>query len=297
LLTSAGSEEAPALLSAWWRLLRPRQWIKNALLLAALVYSGGLGQAVLTLQALYGCVLFCVLSSAVYIINDIRDVDQDRQAPVKRERPIAAGHIGVAQAAVAAVVLTVAALSAATLWRPFFGLIACGYFVLTSCYTLVLRRHAVWDVTALAAGFGLRAVAGATAIGLRPSSWLIACTLLLATFLSLSKRRSEAVLLGDKAELLRPTLRFYRPERVDRLLPWVAVLVVGAYTLYTVVGAGRPGLITTVPLVGYVIVRHLKLTLHGTAAAQPERVLLSDRHMLLTTAAWLVSCVLILYVL
>ncbi len=272
--------------------LRPRQWAKNALLLAPLVFALRATDPVALRRALLAVLAFSLLASAVYLGNDLADRDRDRAHPVKRERPVAAGLLSPAWAAGAALGLGALGLAFSwTLGAGFFGW-GVAYLALQALYSGLLKNVAVLDVFAVAAGFVLRVVAGAEAIDVPVSNWLYLCTLLLALFLALEKRRAELVLLGAEAGRHRGILAAYSVGLLDQLAGIAAGIAVLAYSLYTlspdtVHKFGTDRLKYTVPFVLFGIFRYLWLAHRNGEGAEPERVLLRDRATQVNLLAWL----------
>jgi len=287
------------MLTAILRSMRPRQWVKNLFVFGGVVFSGRLfTPAVWTATA--GFVIFCALSGAIYLLNDVADRDKDRRHPDKRRRPIAAGRLSVGAAVVAAVALIVVGLvAAAWLSRP-FARAALAYVVLLSAYSAWLKHVVIVDVLAVALGFVLRAAAGALVIGVAISSWLLICTILLALFLALGKRRNEALALQNDAGRHRPILGEYSPGFLDQMISVVTASTVTAYALYTmspetVARFHTPLLPATLPFVLYGIFRYLYLLYHRKLGGNPTDMVLHDRPLLLNTALWLLVVLLIIY--
>ena len=272
--------------------LRPGQWARNALLLAPLVFAHRLGDRASVARALLAVVAFCLLASAVYLGNDLADRDRDRAHPVKRDRPVAAGLLSPGWAAGASLTLGAAGLLLAWgLGAAFFGWGA-AYLALQALYSGLLKDVAVLDVFAVAAGFVLRVVAGAAAIDVPVSNWLYLCTLLLALFLALEKRRAELVLLGAEAGRHRGILAAYTVGLLDQLSGIAAAAAVLAYSLYTlapdtVQKFGSDRLKYTVPFVLFGIFRYLWLSHRGGEGGEPERILFRDRPTQLSLLGWL----------
>jgi len=280
--------------------LRPRQWTKNLLLFAGLLFSKNLFQVDLLFKAAVGFVIFCFLSGAEYIINDIIDLKQDRAHPLKSRRPIASGRLPVSLAVVVAVVLAIGGIVSSFLLSRAFGWIAVTYFVLVLGYTLVLKRVVILDVIIIALGFVLRAVAGAAVIGVSISSWLLICTTFLALFLALSKRRHELILLGENATLHREILEEYSPYLLDQMVAVVTASTVMAYALYTtsaetVEKFGTRNLIFTLPFVLYGIFRYLYLVHQKNMGGSPEQILIRDLPMIINIFLYLLVTGFILY--
>jgi 4-hydroxybenzoate polyprenyltransferase len=285
--------------------LRPRQWTKNLLLFAGVVFSRQAGQGDLLLRAVVGFVAFSLLAGVVYLLNDLRDVAQDRLHPKKRERPIASGRLSVASAWTAAAVL-LAVVGALSAWLgPPFTLVAAGYLLLNVVYNLWLRDQVLLDVFFIAFGFVLRAIAGVEL--LRPvapatelSPWLLVCTFFGALFLGLAKRRRELVNAGEEVGQRRAVLAHYSPGLLEGLLLVSAAASIMGYALYTiwpdtVKKFGTHALLYTVPFVTYGIFRYLYVVKVSETAEDPSRVLLTDRPLLGCVLAYLVVVVLILY--
>ena len=248
-------------LAAFLSALRPRQWVKNVFVLAALVFAGRLHDPAAVLRALAAFGVFCLLSSSVYLFNDIRDRDADRAHPKKRHRAIASGELAPGVAAGASVLLAIAALVAAFALTPRLGGVAAAYFVLNLAYSFGLKRVVILDVMLVAAGFLLRAWAGAAVLDVAISHWLVLCTGLLALFLGFVKRRQELQALGG-TEATRAILKEYSLEYLDQMIAVVTGATVVAYALYAFspevaqkLGTRTIGL--TIPFVVFGIFRYL----------------------------------------
>jgi 4-hydroxybenzoate polyprenyltransferase len=279
--------------------LRPYQWIKNLVVLAALAFSKHLFDVDAAAQAGLAFVVFCALASAVYLVNDILDLERDRLHPAKRTRPIASGQLPVGAARVAAAVLLVVALAGSLALGPGFRICAGSYAVLGIAYSLFLKHAVILDVLTVALGFVLRAVAGAVAIGVHFSPWLVVCTLLLALFLALAKRRHELVSLDDAAAHRR-ILAEYSPYLLDQMIAVVTASCLTAYAFYTLAPETvekyrTERLALTIPFVIYGIFRYLYLVHRREQGGSPGDVLLTDRPLLATVALWAVAMVLIVY--
>lgn len=278
----------PPLLEA----LRPKQWTKNVLLFAGLLFTLGQpsDQWHNLLRALTAFFLFCLLSGSTYLINDILDLEADRQHPKKRFRPIPAGKLSVASAWTFAVIGIVGTLIAAFSLGVKFGFAALAYLTLTLLYSFVLKHVVLVDVLTLASLFVVRAAAGAFAIEVRVSEWLLMCTLLLALFLGLAKRRGELAAQGDRPST-RKILAEYSLAMLDQMITIVAATTIMAYTLYAFFstnasgalgseGVKRPYLMATIPFVIYGVFRYLYLTHKKGVGESPESALLEDRPLL-----------------
>jgi 4-hydroxybenzoate polyprenyltransferase len=280
--------------------LRPLQWLKNFFIFAPLIFSENILNLPLFLQACAAFVVFCLLSGSLYIFNDIRDIEEDKLHPVKSKRPLAAGKIKKGQAVFAFVVLSAAAFFFAYLLNEYFFAAVIVYFVLQFAYSLWLKHVTILDVFIIASGFFIRVIAGGFAIEVYISSWLLICTIFLALFIALCKRRHELVLLDTKADEHRSTLKDYSPYLLDQMIAVVTASTVIAYCLYTVsdetvVKFGTTNLIFTVPFVLYGIFRYLFLVHQRFKGGSPETLILKDRPLLFDVVLWIASAVLIIY--
>lgn len=280
--------------------LRPGQWTKNLLVFAPLVFAVKLfeGQAVLTSVGAFA--IFCALSSAVYLLNDVMDRESDRRHPLKSRRPIAAGEVPVATALGVFAALAAAALAAAFALGQRFGLVAVGYLALQMLYSGPLKHIVIIDVLTIAIGFVLRAVAGAVALQVVISHWLFVCTILLALFIALAKRRHELVLLADDATSHRPILGEYSAYLLDQMIAVVTASTLIAYIFYTISPEteqkfGTAWLGLTIPFPLYGIFRYLYLVHRREGGGSPADLLLNDRPLLACVVFWVAAVVLIVY--
>ena len=279
--------------------LRPHQWIKNLVVLAALGFSKHLFEPDALGQASLAFAAFCALSSAVYLVNDLVDLERDRLHPLKRARPLASGALPPAVARAAAAALLVAGLAASTALGTSFFACALAYPALGLAYSLALKHFVILDVLAVALGFVLRAVAGAVAIGVHFSPWLVVCTLQLALFLALAKRRHELVTLDDAAAH-RLSLADYSPYLLDQMIAVVTASCFTAYAFYTLAPETlekyrTERLALTIPFVIYGIFRYLYLVHRRDQGGSPGDVLLTDRPLLAAVALWAAAIVVIVY--
>jgi 4-hydroxybenzoate polyprenyltransferase len=274
--------------------LRPRQWSKNLLVFGGLVFAAKLGDAGRWVEAVACFAAYCAVSSAAYLANDVRDREADRGHPVKRVRPIARGELSVRAALVlAAILATAAAAVAGALGLASLGLLL-GFAGLQAAYTLGLKHVVLIDVLAIAGLFVIRAAAGAAAVDVRISPWLLLCTALLALFLALAKRRGELVLVGARRTPGRRVLEGYSLELVDQLVAIVASSTVIAYAVYTLSAEHSRALLATVPFVVFGVFRYLLLMHRDDVGEEPEQVLLSDVPILLAVAGWVATAAAIL---
>jgi 4-hydroxybenzoate polyprenyltransferase len=285
-----------------FRELRVRQWTKNMVLFAGVVFARQFGDPIEIRRAAAAFIAFCFYSSFIYVLNDIIDVENDRIHPKKRNRPIASGAISMPVAWVMLAVLLAA--GGAIGWRlgPHFGVVALAYLALMVLYTVGLKRIVMVDVMVISIGFVLRAVAG-VAVLLNPaelSPWLLLCTFFLALFLAVGKRRNERILLAEQAEHHRRTLAEYPPELIDQLIPVVTAATVISYSIYTVTPAtiervGSSMLVYTVPLVVFGVFRYLYLVFRRSQGGSPSETLLTDPPTLINVVIWLGVVLWILY--
>jgi 4-hydroxybenzoate polyprenyltransferase len=306
--TAASTIEADASLQAQHRgklaaylvLLRPEQWTKNSFLFAALVFSKNVLHIPKLLEALAGFLIFCFLSSAIYIINDILDIKKDRLHPKKRKRPLAAGHISPLGALFIAIILAALGLGGSLFFRPGFTFTALGFLALHIAYSASLKRVVILDVFCIAAGFLLRVVAGAKIIDVPISPWLLICTTLVSLFIGFAKRRHELVLLEKEASRHRASLTEYSPYLLDQMISVVTASTVIAYALYTLSEEtirkfGTNKLMYTIPFVLFGILRYLYLIHKKGEGGSPERIMLTDIPFLVNLLLYGIVVWLVLY--
>ena len=290
-----------SMLKALIRTMRPRQWAKNAVIFAALVFDRQLRLDNLpaVLRTFAGFIIFCMLSGVVYIINDIADADADRQHPVKRNRPIASGALPVPVALSVAIGLLVVLLPLAYLLSPAFSLVALAYFLLNLAYSKWLKHIPLLDVMAIALGFVLRVAAGITLIHVaRFSPWLYIVVTLGSLYIGFGKRRSELALLAEGANAHRRVLDGYTLPLLDQYITIVSGTTIIAYSLYTFSAPNLPAnhlMMLTIPFVLYGVFRYLYLIQVKQSGGAPEDVLLSDRPLQITIVLWGVAILLIFY--
>jgi 4-hydroxybenzoate polyprenyltransferase len=274
--------------------MRPKQWSKNLLVLAGIVFAAKLGDVHRWLEALTALVAYCAASSAAYLVNDVLDAESDRLHPVKRMRPIARGELSAGGALALAGSLAAGALvlvGAFDLWSVLY---LAGFLALQVAYSVRLKHVVLIDVMAIAALFVIRAAAGAEAVNVPISPWLLICTALLALFLAFAKRRAELVLVGAEATPGRPVLEGYSLALVDQLVSVVAASTVIAYALYTFNARDSHSLMATIPFVLFGVFRYLLLIHRHDLGEEPENVLLTDVPIILTVAGWAATAVIIL---
>lgn len=284
---------------AFLRTMRPKQWTKNGVIFAALVFDEKLLQWPYLWRTGVGFVLFCLISGVVYTINDIVDLEKDRQHPRKRNRPLASGQLSPKLAVGAAVLIAVLALAAGVWLDPLFALILVGYLLLQIAYSFVLKHVVLLDVMAIAAGFVLRVAAGVPLVEAeRFSPWLFICMTLLALFLGLGKRRGELVLLGGEAANHRASLEDYNLVLLDQLIGIVTASIIVAYALYTFSAPNLPSghwMMLTIPFVIYALFRYMYL-IHVKGITQaPDEVVLTDHPLQIGFLLWGIAAMAILY--
>jgi len=280
--------------------LRPRQWAKNVLVFAGVIFGGQLLDRASLVRAGVAFAVFCLLSSGVYLVNDVVDREADLRHPVKARRPIAAGTLPLPVAVIAALLLLIGGLAVAVAVDRAFGRIAFVYVMLMALYVGALKHVALLDVTVIAAGFVLRAWAGAVVVDVPPSRWLFVLTVLLSLFLSLSKRRAELLTLADAAGAHRRALTGYNATLLNALIALVTASTLVAYAWYTVssetvVRFNTRQLLLTLPLPALGVGRYLYLVYSGAGGADPSEHLLSDWPLLASVALWVISVVIVIY--
>jgi 4-hydroxybenzoate polyprenyltransferase len=295
----AGASDRPIALQLLLA-LRPAQWTKNLLVFAGLLFGMQLFVPGAVGRAAAAFVIFCALSGVVYVINDIADRDSDRCHPLKAQRPIASGALPVSTAAVAAAIIGAIALAASAALGWTFALVAVAYLALQALYSGPLKHVIIIDVLTISIGFVLRAVAGAVAVGVQFSHWLLVCTILLSLFISLAKRRHEIVLLAGDAATHRRILGEYSPYLLDQMISVVAAATLVAYIFYTVSPEteekfGTAWLGVTVPFPLYGIFRYLYLVHRREGGGSPSDLLVTDRPLLVCVALWAVAVAAIIY--
>ncbi len=290
------------MLTALIKTMRPRQWTKNAFVFAAVVFDRQLSlqNPFPLLHSLVGFILFCFISSSVYIFNDLIDIEADRKHPLKSKRPIASGLLPVPLAVIALVALLVFTFPVAYLLSPNFLIISIVYLLVNVAYTLWLKHVPLIDVLIIALGFVLRVGAGVTIIQVqRFSPWLYVVTTLLALYIGFGKRRAELTLLNEGAQSHRRVLDGYNLPLLDQLITIVSSTTLLAYSLYTFSAPNLPAnhaMMLTIPFVLYGIFRYLYLIHIKHEGGAPEEILLSDRPLQITVLLWGLSILLIFYV-
>ena len=287
------------MINALLKTMRLRQWTKNGFVFFALVFDQQLFVWGPFLRTLEGFLLFCLISSAVYILNDIADVEADRTHPEKKHRPLASGTLPVMVALIAAIILAAIAISLGYLLSPAFALILALYLSINLLYSRWLKHIPILDVLIISSGFVLRVAAGVTLITVeRFSPWLYMITILFSLYIGLGKRRAEMNLLAHGAGEHRKVLDGYTIPLLDQYITIVSGMTIVAYSLYTFSAPNLPenhSMMLTIPFVVYGIFRYLQLIQTGHAAGSPDEVALKDRPLQMTVVLWALSVIVIFY--
>lgn len=289
-------------IKSFWREMRPGQWSKNLLIFAGLVFDGKLLQGALLLEVVVGFLLLCMVTSSVYLLNDLADLESDRKHPVKRLRPLAAGEITPGPTRVVALLLAMVAVFASIMLNSRLTLVFVAYLALQLLYARWLRNVALVDLLSITAGFVLRVLAGVVIVQVSNfSPWLYICSALLALFLAIAKRRQEFLLLAGQAAEIRAAFRHYNLALLDDMLRFVLTSTFIAYLLYTTEAetirvANTNSALITIPFVLYGLLRYLWLIHVQRSLAAPDELLSSDRPLQLALALWAISFLVILYV-
>jgi len=281
------------------RLMRPHQWVKNTFVLTGLLFGHAWHDAALVTQVLFAFAAFCLVSSTVYVINDIVDIEQDRHHPKKRKRPLPSGKVTVSSAAIFAVLLGLAGFALAYFASPTVVYILLAYVIMNLAYSLRLKHVVILDVFIIATGFMLRSLAGTLGVGIPPSQWLLLCGLMVTLFLGFSKRRAEIIALTEDKTAHRKVLEEYSPVLLDKMIVVTAAGLIMSYSLYTMNPDtirihGTANLIYTVPFVIYGVFRYIYLLHQQKSGGDPSSDIVRDPHMLIVLAAWLLTTLLLI---
>lgn len=274
--------------------LRPKQWTKNLLVFAALIFTIPHININMIYDAMAGFFLFSLVSGCVYILNDFIDLELDRQHPDKKNRPMASGELPPALAISVGILILAASLLISYQLSIWFGIILSLYFILNVAYSLHLKKVVIIDVMVIAAGFVLRAVGGAYVIGVPATPWFIICTALLALFLAISKRRHELILFQNREGNHREVLDLYSPKLLDEMNSIVTTATIISYALFTFTSGRTIYLMWTIPFVIYGIFRYLYLIHIENKGGKPDEILLEDKPILITVLLYSAALVLIL---
>ncbi|WP_339308529.1 decaprenyl-phosphate phosphoribosyltransferase [Paenibacillus sp. FSL R5-0519] len=273
------------------RLLRPKQWTKNLLLFAALLFSFEEIRTETILATLLGFILFSLVAGCVYILNDFVDRDRDRQHPVKKYRPMASGQVNPSHALLFGIILLMLSLGTAFMMNPLFGVLCIVYFLLNVSYSFVLKHLVILDMMTIAAGFVLRAIAGGVLIHVPFTPWFLICTMLLSLFLAIGKRRNELTLLEGNTGSHRKVLDNYSITLLDQFNTIVTTATIISYSLFTFTSDRTIHLMWTIPLVIYGMFRYLYLIHMKNQGGSPDRVLFEDKPILITVILYVISVV------
>lgn len=280
--------------------MRPRQWVKNGLVFIPLFFDGKLTDLESLVRTTVAFVMLCMATSAIYLMNDLKDIEKDRQHPIKRNRPLASGKLDPRLATAVAILLALLSLAGSFLLSTSLGLVILTYLTMQMAYTFYLKNIVLLDVMIVAFGFILRVAAGVAVIDVeRFSPWLYVCTFLLALFLVLGKRRHEIIILGHEAGNHRSILSEYNLDLIDRLMGIVTTSAIVAYSLYTFLAEGLPQnnlMMLTIPFVLYAVFRFLYLIHVRHEGGAPEEIFLKDRAIQATLFSWGILVFFVLYV-
>lgn len=278
--------------------LRPKQWIKNIIFFAGIIFSRNLFIKPLLVKTLIGFIIFCISSSAIYLFNDIIDKEKDAMHPTKAKRPIPSGKLDLRLAYLTFFILSIIAIIFSYILEPYFFLIISSYIILMTLYSLLLKRLVIMDILVVATGFLLRAIGGAVLIKVEISVWLFICVFLLSLLIATGKRRHEIILIGNDA---RDVLSQYSPTFLDQIIGITTSLTIISYILYTVAEQTIAKfhtklLILTIPFVLYGIFRYLWIVYHKKedASLAPEEALLVDKPLLISVILWIIAVILII---
>lgn len=275
--------------------MRPQQWSKNLFIFAAIIFTGNLFNLSLLSKSILAFIIFCVLSGAVYIINDLTDIEYDRSHPKKKNRPIASGNLKQRPAFWSAILMTLVGLSLSFLLPINFLFCALTYLLLILSYSLFLKSFILLDVITVSLGFVLRLSSGGFAISIISSPWSLIMTFFLAIFISLIKRRSEKDTLAENAPLLRKNLRYYSKEYLDYLIIISSTNVIISYTLFALFSGKNTNLFITIPFVLYGALRYLYLSFECSLGGDPAILFIKDRPLFYNILIWVGTTIIIIY--
>lgn len=275
--------------------MRPKQWIKNSFVFAGLIFSKSFMDPTDIFLTILAFVLFCAVSGASYIINDILDIENDKHHPKKAKRPLASGKLKVREGLIGAVLIAAGAIGTAFFIDTLFFAAITGYFVLVLLYTFKLKHVVILDVIIISAGFVIRTVAGALIIKVTISSWLIMCMIFLSLFMVLNKRKAELELLNENAGNHRKNLEEYSMELINQMLPVATSASIISYSLYTFTSDKSRYMAFTIPFVIYGIFRYQYIALSSTQDTNPENLLIKDIPSIVNIALWAVISIIIVF--
>lgn len=273
--------------------MRPKQWYKNLVIFIGIVFSLNLLNLNLWINAIGAFAIFCALSGSIYIINDIVDIEKDKNHPKKRLRPIPSGKLKINYAIISVIILIILSFLASYLINLLFLLTSLSFFILLLVYSLFLKQIIIVDIMIISIGFVLRAIAGCLAIGVIISPWLIICAFLLALFLGIGKRRHEIVLLGDNAANHRKILDGYSTQMLDQMINITTSALIMSYSLYTFF-TGKLIIMLTIPFAFYGLFRYIYLVHTENFGGEPE-MLFKDKGMILSMVLWILIVIVVFY--
>jgi len=279
---------------AFFQQLRPKQWTKNLLVFAALIFSIKQATLQMGIQAFICFLLFSIVSGCVYILNDFMDIEADRQHPTKRYRPMASGALNPYVAITLGAVLLIGSLVGAYVLNPLMSLVLGIYFVMNVAYSVRLKHVVIVDILIIAAGFVLRALAGGLVIQVAITPWFLLCTLLLSLFLAINKRRHELLLLKANKGSHRKVLDSYSEGLLDQLSTIVTSATIVTYAMFTFNSGQTVHLMWTIPFVIYGVFRYLYLVHIEDKGGEPDKVLLEDTHILITVFLYTITVLVVL---
>ena len=279
------------------KLMRPKQWVKNGFLFAALLFSGNLFNVDLFVLCVIGCILFSLTASCVYIINDIGDREKDRKHPKKCKRPLASGAVSVPQAVLLLAVLLIVVFAASVYLNIWFAAVLLVYFIFNILYSSVLKHIAVLDVISVSVSYVLRVVAGAVIISCPLSPWIVVCTFALALLIAIQKRRGELVSVTEGKSEGRKVLAHYSLDLLRDMGVCMGAVTITAYCLYTFQADVSAYMVLTIPFVIFGLLRYMLLAGTTGLGETPEEIVIRDKPMLCCMALWAVACVVIIYLL
>ncbi|MEK8131067.1 decaprenyl-phosphate phosphoribosyltransferase [Paenibacillus filicis] len=275
--------------------MRWKQWTKNLLVFAALVFSIDKSNSVMVVQSVFGFVCYCLISSCVYVLNDYLDRHADRQHPIKKFRPIASGQLNPIGAIVTAGGIFLITIMVSLYLNLLFGVLLLVYFIINVCYSLKVKHIVILDIMCIAAGFVLRAIGGAIIINVYLTPWFLVCTMLLALFLAVNKRRHELILLDNNSTIHRKVLQNYTVPMIDQMNNVVTSATIVSYALFTFTSGRTLHLMWTIPFVMYGMFRYLYLVHIKNEGGAPDKLLFTDKPLLVTVIMYACLTISVLY--
>ena len=278
------------------KLMRPKQWIKNMFVFGALIFSNSFTYIRLLTLTILAFIAFCFISSSVYVLNDIVDIEKDKAHPKKCKRPLASGAVTIKEAIITGVILVIASLAIGFSINIYLGVVILIYLANNLLYSFKIKNIVLLDIFSIAIGFILRILAGSAAINIMASKWIILCTLFLSLYLGFGKRRNEILLLGNTADNHRKILTEYSIEFLDQALNIVLTCTIVFYAMYTAVGNLNRYMMGTTIFVVYGVLRYNYLIFTNDEGGSPTEMVLEDKPLLINILLWVISCVIILTV-